>query len=89
MGQGKQPAACVSCGVVGPLRTVAPKAGWVRLGRGTKPCWACPASNQRGSVGGKAGNQSGSDVFANDFSDFRWRDTMDTVTRLRKALAQV
>ena len=42
MGQSKQPAVCVKCGVVGPRRKAALKQGWWRQPGPEKPKWYCP-----------------------------------------------
>ena len=45
MAQSKQPAKCSECGLVGPARKKAAKAGWVRK-RGRSPDWLCPEDGE-------------------------------------------
>lgn len=45
MAQSKQPAKCSECGLVGPARKKATKAGWVRK-RGRSPDWLCPEDGE-------------------------------------------
>jgi hypothetical protein len=43
MGQSKQPAHCIVCGVMGPPRSKAAAHGWVRFdGMSNRSSWACP-----------------------------------------------